>query len=265
MVLVLENHDYRAVVGAGDAPYINHLIASGGLATDAYGQSHPSLPNYLALIAGSTFGITSDCTQCMVSGPTIVDQLQQKHLSWRAYMESMPSPCYAGAGVDSGYARKHDPFLYFPQIAGDARTCADVMPMTAMLGELDAAAPPDYVFAVPNLCDDGHDCDLSVTDGWMAHTMPAVLSSRWYADNGVVIVTWDEGTAGSCCNGADGGHIVTLVLSHVTPPGARMSQPVDHAGTLRTVEALFGLPYLADAACACSGSLLPLLPGLPAR
>ena len=73
----------RVVIGSGAAPYINSLAASYGLATNYYAASHPSLPNYLALTAGSTFGITSDCTTCFVNATNIADQIEASGRSWR--------------------------------------------------------------------------------------------------------------------------------------------------------------------------------------
>src|SRR5207244_4949284 len=66
-VIVMENHSYGQIIGSPSAPYINSLLSSGSLATNYYGVSHPSLPNYLALACGSTYGTTSDCTSCWVA------------------------------------------------------------------------------------------------------------------------------------------------------------------------------------------------------
>jgi phosphatidylinositol-3-phosphatase len=260
MLVVLENRDYGSVVGSSDSPYTNRLIRNGGLATSAYAQTHPSLPNYLTLISGSTYGITNDCTDCTATGPNLADQLEGQGRTWRAYMGSMPGPCFKGAS-DGGYALKHDPFLYFPQIRDDANRCRQVVPLDGMIADLNSAAPPDFVFAVPNSCDNGHDCGNDRVDQWLANTMPSVLNSAWYRAGGIVIVTWDEATSSErCCNGADGGHIATVVLSQSTPPGSRSDTAVDTAGILRTVETIYGLPYLELAGCSCSGDLMPLIP-----
>src|SRR5256884_9210037 len=93
--IVMENHSYGQIIGSGSAPYINSLAAKYGLATNYFAVAHPSLPNYLALTGGSTFGITSDCTTCFVSAPNIAkDRVDASGRSWKAYMESMPRPCF---------------------------------------------------------------------------------------------------------------------------------------------------------------------------
>jgi phosphatidylinositol-3-phosphatase len=88
--IVMENKSYSSIIGNSAAPYINSLLGSGGLATNYFAVSHPSLPNYLALTGGSTFGITPDCTTCWVSAPNIADNLEAAGKTWKAYEESMP-------------------------------------------------------------------------------------------------------------------------------------------------------------------------------
>jgi len=260
ILLVLENTSYEDVIGSGAAPSLNALARRYGLATQSYAFGHPSLPNYLTLVAGSNFGITSDCTDCEASGTSIADQLAARGSSWGAYLEDMPSPCYTGASVDDSYGKKHNPFMYFAQIRNDSAQCNRDRPFGAFYPALDGGALPWFSLVVPNLCDDGHNCSLSQSDSWVGGFSAHVTGSAWFQRGGVLIVTYDEGSGGAgCCNGAAGGHIATIVASVATPAGARLAAPVTHAGVLRTVEELAGLPFLGAAACACSGDLLPLL------
>jgi len=83
-VIVMENKEYGDIIGSGAAPFINGLARRYALAQGMYATTHPSLPNYLALTGGSTFGITSDCTDCSVAATSIVDQLERAHVSWGA-------------------------------------------------------------------------------------------------------------------------------------------------------------------------------------
>src|SRR3954462_2400885 len=101
----MEKKEVGDVNGSADAPSLNGLARRYGLATASYGVRHPSLPDYLALTSGSTHGIDSDCTDCHVSGQSVVDQLVGAGLSWKAYMEDLPRPCFRGAGAH-GYAKK---------------------------------------------------------------------------------------------------------------------------------------------------------------
>jgi hypothetical protein len=260
MVIVLENRDYGSVIGSGSAPYINQLAARDGLATQFYATSHPSLPNYLELISGNTFGITSDCTSCTVEGQTIVDQLVSAGIGWRAYMEGMPAPCFTGASSLAGYAKKHDPFMYVVHLVRDPAMCDQVVPGEAMIGDATTGRLPPFVWLTPSLCADGHDCSTSTADSHLHDVLEPVLASSWYQQGGVVLVTWDEGGSNAgCCQGAHGGHVATLVIAASVPAGKRLSTQVDQAGLLRTIESLYGFAYLSDAACSCSGDLLGLL------
>ena len=260
MVIVDENRDAGSVIASRDAPYINALATRYGVATAAYAQAHPSLPNYLELISGSAQGVSDDGSQHSFAGPTLVDQMAQNGISWRAYMEGMPTACYTGAAAGA-YAKKHDPFMYFRSVSDRPAQCQNVVPYTSLRADLSSAQPPDFMWVTPNLCDDGHDCSTATADTWLANNLPPVLASSWFAQDGVVILTWDEGTDSSgCCDGASGGHVATIVIGAGSPRHTTESQAVDHAGTLRTVEDLYGLPPLGDAACTCSGSLAALLP-----
>lgn len=264
MLIVEENRSESDVIGSSDAPYINALAATHGLAVASYGQSHPSLPNYLELLSGSTHGVSDDGTQYSFAGPTLVDQLAGQHVTWRAYMESMPSACYTG-GSSGQYAKKHDPFMYFQSITQNASQCQNVVPLRSLQTDLNSTQAADFIWITPNLCDDGHDCATATSDSWLQDELATVLSSAWFQQNGLVIVTWDEGSDNrGCCGGADGGHIATIVIAANQQEHLTSAQSVDHAGTLRTIEQLYGLPLLGDAACTCSGDLTPLLPAAQA-
>ncbi len=263
MLIVLENREYGSVIGNAAAPYVNALASRFGLATQAYATTHPSLPNYISLISGSTYGITDDCTSCSVDGETLADQLSAHGIEWRAYFEQMPSACFKGAS-SGGYAKKHDPFIYFRNLGADPSLCNRLVPYSQLAVDLQSGSPPSFIWITPDLCHSGHDCSTAQADRWLSDALPPVLASAWFDANAVVFVVWDEGTTNAgCCQRASGGHIPLLVISRQTPAGARLDAPVDLAGLLRTVESLYGLPYLGDASCECSGELTPLLGGAP--
>lgn len=256
VTIVLENEEASAVIGDRDAPYINRLARRGGLATRSYGIRHPSLPNYLALTSGSTHGVSSDCTSCHVQGPSVADQLDAAHVSWRAYMEDLPRPCFAGARA-GGYAKKHDPFMYYDAIARKPARCRHVVPFTALARDLRRGAMPTYAFISPNMCHDAHDCSLKVADRFLSRFVPPLLPAL--GPHGYLVLTWDEGSSGDgCCGGSRGGRIATVVVGRDVPAGTRDARPVDHYGVLATVEDSLGLGRLGEAASPVHGSLRPL-------
>lgn len=266
MVIVMENHGYSQILGNPTAPDLSSLAARYGLATASYAKTHPSLPNYLDLVSGSVQGITSDCTTCTADAPQLVDPLQHAGISWKAYMEAAPSACFTGTAPP--FDRHHDPFVYAPHITADRAECDHVVPFTTFGSALANGALPSFVWVTPYVLHDMHTGTVAAGDAWIRETLTQLLASQWFRDEGVVIVTFDEGTGGTdarCCTGSAGGHILTVVVSPRTPPRARMSTPVDDAGVLRTIEALYHLPYLGAAADPTSGTLLPLLGSSRAR
>jgi hypothetical protein len=261
VTIAMENKELGDVIGSPEAPYVNRLAKRYGLATASYGIRHPSLPNYLALTSGSTHGIRSNCTDCHVAARNVVDQLAAAHLSWKAYLEDMPEPCFTGASA-GGYVKRHNPFAYYDDVVGDPARCRRMVPYPRLATDLRRGALPTYAFVVPNLCDDMHDCDVSVGDRFLAHLVPGLL--RALGRHGFLILTWDEGTSDAgCCGSANGGRIATVVAGRDVRRGARDASPVDHYGVLRTTEDALGLPRLGGAAHRRHGSLRGLFARAP--
>ena len=255
-VIVMENHEYGSIIGSGAAPYINSLASNYALATNYYGASHPSLPNYLALTAGSTFGIQSDCTTCYVNATNIADQLEGSGRSWKAYMEDMPSPCYLGAS-SGNYAMKHNPFLYFDDIRNNPGRCAaHVVPFTQFSGDINSGTVPNFVWITPNLCNDMHDCSVSTGDAWLRAVVPTITGSAAFRGGGLLLITWDEGASSAgCCGDSWGGRVATLVISPRSIPGYRSGVAENHYGLLRTMEDAFRLSHLNAAGWAANVAL----------
>jgi|NGEPerStandDraft_6_1074524.scaffolds.fasta_scaffold01778_3 hypothetical protein len=253
LVIVMENEEATSVLGSSAAPYANALARRYGLATQSFAISHPSLPNYLALTSGSTQGMSSDCTECHTNAVNIVDQLEGAHISWKAYMEDQPTPCFKGATA-GGYAKKHNPFIYYDDIAQSARRCRKIVGFGALTADLRSGSLPTYAWISPNLCDDGHDCGVSGGDRFLSHAVPPLL--RELGPHGFLVLTWDEGSSNSgCCGVAQGGRIATVVAGPDVRRGARYGGFVDHYGVLGTIEQALGLPPLAGAADPRSGRL----------
>jgi acid phosphatase len=222
-----------------------------------YAISHPSLPNYLALTGGSTFGIDSDCSDCTVGATSIVDELERAHLSWRAYMEDLPAACFTGSSA-GGYAKKHDPFAYYTRITTSQGRCANIVPLTRLYSDERNATLPRFIWITPNLCHDMHDCSVSTGDRFLSTLVPGLLRSL--GKGGLLFLTWDEGSSDAgCCRLASGGHIVTIIAGPEARAGARLAKPTDHYSVLQTIEDVLGLERLRGAACACTPSLAPLL------
>jgi phospholipase C len=255
-VVVLENRSYDQVAGSSQASYLNTLARQYGLAANYYGVRHPSLPNYLALLGGDTFGITSDCTDCFVDQPNLVDQLETAGKSWKGYMEAMPSPCFVGDAPPL-YRQKHNPFIYFDDVRNDPARCARIVPFTQLAADLQANALPDFVWITPDMCNDGHDCPLSASDAWLQTWVPQILQSPAWQDGGALFITYDEGEKadGACCTYGEGGRIAMLVIAPQGKTGYTSQVAYDHYSLLRTIEQAWGLPLLGKANCDCSPTM----------
>ena len=221
-VIVLENREYGQVIGASGAPYLNRLARRGALATRYYAISHPSLPNYLAMIGGSTFGIRSDCTRCSASGPSLPEQLSEAGVDWRAYMQGMPRSCYLG-GYSGRYAKKHNPFYYFPSIVSEPASCRRVVPGRRLWSDLRGGTLPTFGWITPDLCNDAHDCGLARSDRYLSRLVPALLPRL--GRNGYLVLTFDEGSSDRGCCGAHGGRVATILAGPGVRSGARLTVP----------------------------------------
>jgi acid phosphatase len=243
----MENKERGAVLGSKDAPYITGLARTYANAPNSYAIRHPSLPNYLALVSGSTQGITSDCTGCDANGPNLGTQLSAKGISWRSYLEGLPKPCFNGAFAGR-YAKKHDPFAYWASTRCGHRASFDVLDRDLRRGTL-----PPFALVVPDLCHDMHDCSVAVGDRYLSVLVPRLLKAL--GPRGYLVLTFDEGS--SSVHG--GGRIPTIVAGPGVVRGRTLASTVTHYGVLRTIEDTFGLAHLGAAADPRNGSLRGLL------
>ncbi|MBI1867903.1 MAG: hypothetical protein HYS06_06375 [Methylocystis sp.] len=282
-VIVLENRDFGDALYHGPSPFLLGLSRAQGLATCYFGVTRPSLPNYLAMIAGDEFGIRDNAPSCFaadlrpgqschrLAGDSLVDQLEAAGLSWALYAESL-----AGAAVlrqadrpDPLYAQKHNPFVYFEQIATRPARLAKLRPLEALAPDL-AGQAPNFAFIVPNQCHDGHGLEICKDpdrltrdyDAFVEQTVGMIRASPNWTENSAIVVTFDEGgpsrTTGAaapvdrCGVGADsaalgGNHVATIVVTKCGGP-ATNDVLTNHYALLATIEDGFGLPRLRKAA-----------------
>jgi hypothetical protein len=244
-VVVLENRGYR-VLRSPQATYLRSFGRRYGVATRYYGVSHPSLPNYLALTAGATFHLASDCRGCQIDRTSLFDQLSAAHISWKAYLE--------GGRVNTG---RVDPLRHYEQTA-DGAAAGHVAGFGRLKADLRNRALPRFSWLTLGLCHDGHYCSTELSDDYLSHLLPRLV--KGVGPHGVVFVTWDEGTTDlGSAPGPGGGHIPLIAAGGGALPHARSALPVNHYALLHTIESSFGLPPLRKAASAPLGPLNRLL------
>jgi hypothetical protein len=249
ILIMLENRDYKTVIGAGtQMPLLNALAQQNVLLSNYFAVSHPSLPNYISLVSGSTQGITSDCTGCFVNQPNLADLIEASGRTWKSYEESMPSPCFIGDA--NPYAQKHDPFLYFDSIRLNAARCnQSIVPLTALDGDLANNQLPNFSFIMPNLCNSGHDCSASTADKWVTDMVAKLQASPALGINSLIIIAFDEGSdksiAGCCGLGSPaGGQVAVVLVSPTTLPEFTDNTPYSHYSLLKTILTAWNLPPL---------------------
>src|SRR6266487_175035 len=252
VVIIMENKNYEDIIGNSvSAPYINRLVHDYSLATNYSDVSFNfSLPNYLGLIAGSTYSRWSACNvppyACSnwtgVKNQTLIDRLNQAGLSWKAYMDSMPLDCYP---YDSGlYAARHNPFVYLDSVLNDTSNCERVVPSgngaSAMISDLGATATAsNFMWLTPNLCEDMHDCPTASGDTYLSTVIPEILNSNIFTtQNAALFVTWDEGW------GSNSSHVPAIWAGPAIRNNYTSTISHNHYSLLKTLEAVWHLPAL---------------------
>ena len=156
LVVVLENMDYKKAIRD---PYFQFIMKKGAVFTNFHGIRHPSYPNYVAMVAGDTFDISTDHQETIYEN-SIADLLEAKSLSWKNYAEDYPGDCFLGK-KSRLYVRKHVPFLSFYSIQQDSKRCANVVPSEHFMVDWKSRQLPTYSLFSPNLIDDGHNTNLT--------------------------------------------------------------------------------------------------------
>ena len=251
VIVIFENREFGLVIDNPDMPTYNRFAQGGALLTQYYTPTHPSLPNYLALIGGDTFDVSTNCKTCFIDAPSLPDLIEQSGRTWKTYQEDLPEPCFLGD--DYLYAQKHNPFVYFDPIRLNEQRCRDsVVPLTDLEDDLANNSLPDFVFITPNLCNSGHDCSLGVVDAWLARLTDELLPALSASGKPYLLVlTWDEGQGTHSCCGLPalaGGRVATVLLSPLVKSGLQDDTPYTHYSLLKTIAESWGLPYLGHAA-----------------
>ena len=230
--IMMENTSFGTIIGNPDAPNLNALASRYGLATDYFGVTHPSEPNYVAAVGGDFFGIQDDnqfyCTPAMngtdpmcagttvdhtVSSPSLADQLTAAGLTWKGYFQSLPPApetyIKSGPGANGPYtfkwpsnahafyASKHNPFVNF---TGTQDAVGNMVDDSRLATDLANGALPTYSMIVPDQCNDMHGtggCSnpdlIAAGDAYVARTVDEIMASKqWQEGRNAIVITWDE-------------------------------------------------------------------------
>jgi hypothetical protein len=230
-LVILENEDASAAM---QQPFLMELASRGATLTNYHGLAHPSLPNYIALAAGSTYGITNDDT-ITLDVKHLGDLIEERGLTWRVYAENYPGNCFLGdsAGSTSSgqYVRRHVPFINFTNVQNNPQRCADrIIDATALDADIAAGRLPSFAMYIPNDQHNGHDSSVAIADQWLQGRFRSLLADPRFITDTVFIVTFDESNSRSDS---------TVFIAFNGPPviaGVTSSHRYDHYSLLRTIE-----------------------------
>lgn len=261
-LILLENHNWKDIHGSPKAPFLNSLLAQSAYATRYMGVPglHPSEPNYIWLLSGAAFGIDNDAEPAVngLSGrDNLASQLMVKGLEWRSYQEGIDGrDCPLNTRLP--YVAKHNPFVFYDQLtdrfSSTSPTCiAHNRPFSELQTDLAAGKSISFAFITPDECDDMHghevcrkdhpDYDpVRQGDSWLSRAVPMIQASDAYRHDGLIVITWDES------EGRQDQPIGLILLSPNIRQGYVHQGTLTHSAVLRTVENVFGLPPLGNAA-----------------
>ena len=232
-------------------PYLAGLADEFGRTTGYRAVTHPSLPNYLAVAGGSTFGVSDDDPPSShpVEQASVFDAVIAAGGTAKTYAEAMPEPCSLEAA--GRYAVKHNPWAYFSSSTSRDNCARFDVPAGdpengALRDDVDAGALPTVGLLVPDMCNDGHDCPLSTADDWLRQWLPVIMDGPDYrAGDLVVVVTFDEDD-----RTADNAVLTTFIAPTVSNVVA--GEPLTHYSLSRYLAELGGVSPLGEATTATS-------------
>jgi len=281
-IIMLENHSKQSVIGDPNTPYITSLAETYAQATNYYGVTHPSEPNYIAATSGSNWYTNNDNPANVFDHTNIVDELNGNGISWAAYMQAMPSAGYTGqfwpSSADPLYANKHNPFVLYSDILASSSELAHIKPYTSLAHDLSEPDAPKYVWVTPDQCNDMHGgiydtipgysetpCPYNTTnddpadvqlkknaDAFVHQTVTTIMSSKAWTPHSAIVIVSDEGDyTGNTANGgwdSPAGCCDSPVLpAGIDPSGPHhftSSTAYNHYSLLRTIEDAWGLPEI---------------------
>lgn len=251
LVLVIENHSL-AQMRAG-MPFTYALARRFGYATDYVAIRHPSLPNYIAIAGGSTYGIADDAPPWAhpLMGRSVFGEAVAAGKTAAVYEERMPTPC-ALKNDPAGYAVRHNPWAYFVR---ERRACdRHDRSLPSFRRAVADGGLPNAGMVIPDLCNDAHDCGLGVADHWIRKQLGAVLAGPdWRSGHLAVVITADEDDKKSAnrvltvvVHPSQRHHVVTTRLSHFSLSRlyseVLQAPPLRQAASAPSMARAFGLP-----------------------
>ncbi len=235
VLVVLENTPFDEAL---QQPFLKQLSSKGALLTNYSAVSHPSYPNYVAMISGSTQGIPDDI-DIVIRAKHLGDLLEAKGKDWRVYAENFPGNCFRGI-VSGPYAKRHVPFLSFKNVFQNRNRCKKITSAKNFTQDIHKPNFPEFALYIPNVKNDGHDTGVAYADKWLAKVFGNLLSDPSLTEHTLFVITFDED------NGLDNNRVYTLFYGAGVQPGATSKTQYNHYSLLKTIETIFKLDSLGQ-------------------
>lgn len=209
VIIMLENHSAKSIVGNPDAPKITALALAHGYASAYYGVTHPSLPNYIAITSGNNWYSNSDDPSQRFDHRNLVDQLEGHHISWKAYLQSMPAVGFMGEfyprdEANALYVIRHNPFMLYDDIRNNPGRRTRDVPIDRLWKDLAVRSLPQFAWISPDICHDMHGmsgkaCPYSNddklrrdADNYVAMLVTRITTSPSWTKRSVIFIMTDE-------------------------------------------------------------------------
>ena len=267
-LIIMENQSLTSLIDNPAAPELNALASDYGLATNYTGVGDPSEPNYVGMLAGSTFGLSDDNpyfwpghTQ---NAANLLSQLDSAGKSWKGYLGGLPYAGYQGycypekcLGIpdsDPLYASKHNGIVNFANLHNPT-DMAKMTPISQLSADLAAGTSPNFSYIVPDMCHDMHGAPpfcadsgngKSIEDTWLTATGDAYVgqlvrqiqsSSVWSNGNTAIVITFDEGSSATS-------KTANIVVTNHGPRGVTDNTAYNHYNLLASLQQTFGVGCL---------------------
>ena len=226
VIVLMENHDISDIYGP--APYMTQLADQYAFSQHWASITNPSQPNYIALIGGSTFGVSGDGNHPNLNYPTLVDIIENSGHTWNAIAEGSGSGC----SINPNRGEDHFPFLSYTTITGNAARCANLHSggSTDVVAALNAGT--NFIWFTPNDSHNMHDNSVASGDSWLQSWVPGLLSAM-AGKHATLFITYDEGYASP-----------PLVYSGFSGPSAKQAYKsttsYTHYSLLKLIEDVWG-------------------------
>lgn len=194
VIIWLENTNSNTAAADSDLKW---LAERGITLTNYWALTHPSEPNYIASVGGDTFGLTSDSSVTLPKNvSTIVDLLEEAHITWGEYEQGLPYTGYQGTtysnNKEGNYVRKHNPLVSYDSVTNNITRLSRIKNFTEFEKDLTNKSLPQWMFITPNMINDGHNSNINTAGSWCRSFLEPLLKNKYFISNTMVLITFDE-------------------------------------------------------------------------